>query len=98
MGSAGMDNLRVGVGLLQRFKRLPFSLPLLQTGISGGGSLPAHVDRFFEMTGVVLLNGYGLTETAPVITVRRADRNVRASSSRAPLATWFAVLLGCSLH
>lgn len=49
---------------------------MLQTAISGGGSLPTHVDRFFEMIGIVLLNGYGLTETSPVLTVRRADRNV----------------------
>jgi acyl-CoA synthetase (AMP-forming)/AMP-acid ligase II len=92
MGSAEMDSFRVRVDLLQR---VTFSLPLLQTAISGGGSLPTHVDRFFEMIGVVLLNGYGLTETSPVITVRRADRNVRASQSRAPPAMFFEVLLGC---
>lgn len=53
------------------FSKVRAALGIRKTGISGGGSLPAHVDRFFEMTGVVLLNGYGLTETAPVITVRR---------------------------
>lgn len=39
--------------------------------ISGGGSLPEHVDSFFAALGVPLLNGYGLTETAPVLALRR---------------------------
>ncbi|MCK9547864.1 MAG: long-chain fatty acid--CoA ligase [Sphaerochaeta sp.] len=39
-------------------------------GVSGGGSLPAGVDLFFASIGITLLDGYGLTETAPVIGVR----------------------------
>lgn len=39
-------------------------------GISGGGALPAAVDRFFSAAGILLLEGYGLTETAPVLGVR----------------------------
>lgn len=39
-------------------------------GVSGGGALPARVDRFFQAVGVLLLEGYGLTETAPVVAVR----------------------------
>ncbi len=38
--------------------------------ISGGGALPAAVDRFFAAIGVLLLEGYGLTETAPTTNVR----------------------------
>lgn len=39
-------------------------------GISGGGALPPAVDSFFGSAGILLLEGYGLTETAPVLGVR----------------------------
>jgi len=39
-------------------------------GISGGGALPSSVDHFFEAFGILILEGYGLTETAPVLSVR----------------------------
>jgi len=44
--------------------------------VSGGGALPKQVDEFFQAVGVLLLEGYGLTETAPVISVRVQNRPV----------------------
>jgi long-chain acyl-CoA synthetase len=48
--------------------------------ISGGGSLGRHLDDFFEIIGVELLVGYGLTETAPVTNARRHWHNLRYSA------------------
>lgn len=45
-------------------------------GISGGGALPPSVDKFFAAIGVTVLEGYGLTEAAPLISVRLQDRPV----------------------
>jgi long-chain acyl-CoA synthetase len=49
---------------------------------SGGGALPKHVDDFFEIIGVELLQGYGLTETSPVTHGRRRWHNLRGSSGQ----------------
>jgi long-chain acyl-CoA synthetase len=51
----------------------------LRAGISGGGSLPAKVDIFFNSIGIRLQEGYGLTETAPLVTVRQYKRSRRGT-------------------
>ncbi len=48
-------------------------------GISGGGALPPYVDRFFQAAGVLLLEGYGLTETAPILAVRKQKAPVTST-------------------
>ncbi|PMB21132.1 long-chain fatty acid--CoA ligase [Fischerella thermalis CCMEE 5198] len=50
--------------------------------ISGGGALPKHVDDFFEILGVEILVGYGLTETSPVTHARRHWRNLRGAAGQ----------------
>jgi len=50
--------------------------------ISGGGSLAKHLDDFFEIVGVDVLVGYGLTETSPVTNARRPWHNLRGSSGQ----------------
>ncbi len=50
--------------------------------ISGGGSLAKHLDDFFEIVGVEILVGYGLTETSPVTNARRPWRNLRGSAGQ----------------
>jgi long-chain acyl-CoA synthetase len=44
----------------------------LKLTISGGGALPFHVDKFFNNVGIPVLEGYGMTETTPVISVRES--------------------------
>ena len=46
-----------------------------RSAVSGGGALPRHVDEPLLGVGLPLLNGYGLTETSPVVAVRLPERN-----------------------
>lgn len=41
-----------------------------RAGISGGGSLPMDIERFYRACKINLLEGYGMTETSPVVSVR----------------------------
>ncbi len=45
-------------------------------GVSGGGALPPHVDKFFQAAGIKILEGYGLTEAGPILAVRLQDAPV----------------------
>ncbi len=47
--------------------------------LSGGGALPGHVDIFFNNIGINVLEGYGMTESGPVISVRTFDKKVIGS-------------------
>ncbi len=49
---------------------------------SGGGSLAKHLDTFYEIVGICLLVGYGLTETSPLTNARRPKHNLRGSSGQ----------------
>lgn len=69
---------RTPIGLLIKLKiarALVFNKILEKTGgkllcfLSGGASLPIELARFYGAIGVTILEGYGLTETAPVTNV-----------------------------
>ncbi len=50
--------------------------------ITGGAPLDISVGRFFERIGIQIYNGYGLTETSPVVSVNCDDRKNLASVGR----------------
>ncbi|KAL9325207.1 hypothetical protein ACSQ67_005852 [Phaseolus vulgaris] len=61
------------------YNKIHSAIGISKAGISGGGSLPWEVDKFFEAIGVKVQNGYGLTETSPVVAARRPGCNVLGS-------------------
>jgi len=58
----------------------------LKLAVSGGAALPQRVAEFFNDLGLKLLEGYGLTETAPVLSVARPDEPMVAGSVGKPLS------------
>lgn len=51
----------------------------LRLAVSGGAPIAPEIARFFIGLGVPLLQGYGLTETSPVVAANRLEDNVPAS-------------------
>ncbi|MFQ3680100.1 MAG: AMP-binding protein [Pseudanabaenaceae cyanobacterium] len=50
--------------------------------VTGGGSIAEALEDFYEVVGIELLGGYGLTETAPITHVRRPHRNLRGGDGQ----------------
>jgi long-chain acyl-CoA synthetase len=56
----------------------------LRLSVSGGAALPPKVSRLFIALGLPLVQGYGMTETSPVVCVNRVEDN-RPSTVGSPL-------------
>jgi len=50
------------------------SLEHIRICISGGGPLPASTFRQYNQLGIDFVQGYGLTETSPIVTLNPTDR------------------------
>ncbi|XP_071690219.1 probable acyl-activating enzyme 16, chloroplastic [Rutidosis leptorrhynchoides] len=61
------------------YSKIHSSIGISKAGVCGGGSLPSHIDKFFEAIGINIQVGYGLTESSPVIAARRLQYNVLGS-------------------
>lgn len=55
----------------------------IKVAVSGGAALSPEIARTFIALGVPILQGYGLTEASPVVSVNRPDDNVPSSIGRA---------------
>ena len=54
----------------------------LHTIICGGAALDPELIRFFRALGIEVLQGYGITECSPVVSVNRPGKNVVGSVGR----------------
>ncbi|GGB36476.1 dicarboxylate--CoA ligase PimA [Roseibium aquae] len=63
-----------------------YDLTSIELCLSGGAPLPVEVKEQFEtLTGCILVEGYGLTESSPVACVNPLDRTSRAGSIGRPV-------------
>jgi long-chain acyl-CoA synthetase len=58
----------------------------LKLAVSGGAALPPRIAQFFNDIGIKLLEGYGLTESAPVVSVARPEEPLVCGCVGKPLA------------
>jgi len=54
----------------------------MKATVSGGGALQRHVDAFFNDIGLNVIEGYGMTETSPVISMRTWETLIMGSVGR----------------
>jgi long-chain acyl-CoA synthetase len=76
---AGKEPGGIGYGLADKLVLSKVRMGLggrVRFCVSGGAPLPSFVNDFFHSIGVRILEGYGLTETSPVIAVNGADANM----------------------
>ncbi|KAG1659137.1 hypothetical protein FOA52_013806 [Chlamydomonas sp. UWO 241] len=64
------------------FAKVRDAVGIKQTVISGGGALAPHLDDFYEALGLEVLNGWGLSETSPVLACRTGVQAARGPNVR----------------
>ena len=50
------------LGQVLVYKKIRQAIGIKNTVVSGGGSLASHLDDFFELLGLQVVNGWGLSE------------------------------------
>lgn len=55
------------------------SMDNIRICISGGGPLPAKTFKLFNQLGIDFVQGYGLTETSPIVTLNPVDAYIETS-------------------
>ena len=63
----------------------------IRTITSGGGKLPEEVDDFFNVLGFNIIDGYGSSETATLVTIR-PDKNVKYTIGQITPRTEYKIL------
>lgn len=77
---ARVDGEKVSQWVLSLYDRLVFEQIREATGgrirmiVTGGAPLPLYVAKFFTAIGITVVEGYGMTETSPVVAVNRPEK------------------------
>ena len=76
-------NLQLAIAEKLVFSKIKLNLGgNMEIIISGGGALPQHVGEFFGNIGILVCEGYGLTETSPLVTVNQPSRQIYGTVGR----------------
>ncbi|MBC7660577.1 MAG: AMP-binding protein [Chitinophagaceae bacterium] len=78
-----------------RAKLMPFRKKLggsIQYFGSGGAALPPDIHEFFDRIGVPVIQGYGLSESSPVLTLNSLEGDRRGSCGQALVDTEIRIL------
>jgi long-chain acyl-CoA synthetase len=90
---AGVNTLYAGIAAHPRAKEIDFSR--LRFAVGGGSSiLPSTAERWRAVTGRVICEGYGLSETSPVLTLNPPSLGEFTATTGLPLPGTDIVLLG----
>ncbi len=63
---------RIGVKLFQPLREKA-GLGSIRMFVSGGAAVPSRIAEFFNYIGLVFIQGYGMTESSPVLSAQRPD-------------------------
>src|SRR5699024_9414738 len=58
-----------------------FDLSSLRLNVSGGAPCPITVIEFFQNKGIPFMEGFGLTETAPFVSILDSENSIRKNGS-----------------
>ena len=64
------------------YRKIRDGIGNIEAVCSGGSSLAKYLDDFYQIVGVDVFVGYGLSETSPITNVRTPQHNVRGTAGK----------------
>ncbi len=76
-----LGNRNLGKVLFRGFRKKA-GLDSIRYFVAGGAPLPPYIPKFFRRLGLDILQGYGLTEASPVLTINPTDAPIDESAGK----------------